>query len=108
MTQDMLYAVEGAECSLLESAHPCAGQASLFTMSADNAMVQFISRGAPRIMESQVTQLIDACASPFACLSALRWTRLLGFLVALGGVVLPSMTVHSISLLLKANVRPSS
>jgi hypothetical protein len=31
-----------------------AGQASLFALSADNAMVQFMSRGAPRILENQV------------------------------------------------------
>lgn len=31
-----------------------AGQASLFALSSENAMVQFMSRGAPRIMENQV------------------------------------------------------
>ena len=41
-------------CASPEDAFVHAGQASLFTMSADNAMVQFISRGAPRILESQV------------------------------------------------------
>ena len=47
---------------LLKDVHVCAGQASLFTMSADNAMVQFISRGAPRILESQVPLPTEACA----------------------------------------------
>ena len=31
-----------------------AGKASLFTLGSNNAMVQLVSRGGPRIMESQV------------------------------------------------------
>ncbi len=50
----------------------CAGQASLFTMSADNAMVQFISRGAPRILESQVLLPSEACARASASTPALQ------------------------------------
>lgn len=56
---------------LLEEVYVCAGQASLFTMSADNAMVQFISRGAPRILESQVLLHAEACARPSASMPAL-------------------------------------
>ena len=29
------------------------GQSSLFTLSADNAMVQLLNRGGPRVLESQ-------------------------------------------------------
>ena len=32
----------------------CAGQASLFSLSSDNAVIQMFSKGGPRIMESQV------------------------------------------------------
>ena len=52
------------DCGLLEYIHTCAGQASLFTMSADNAMVQFISRGAPRILESQVALPTETWTTP--------------------------------------------
>ena len=39
-----------------------AGQASLFALSSENAMVQFMSRGAPRILENQVLFLLGgAC-----------------------------------------------
>jgi hypothetical protein len=33
----------------------CAGHASLFALSSENAMVQFMSRGAPRVLENQVS-----------------------------------------------------
>jgi len=32
---------------------PATGQSSLFTLSADNAMVQLLNRGGPRVLESQ-------------------------------------------------------
>lgn len=36
-----------------------AGQSSLFSFGADNAVVQLVSRGAPRVLESQVCLLGD-------------------------------------------------
>lgn len=36
----------------------CAGKASLFTFSSNNAMVQLVSRGGPRILQNQVNQQV--------------------------------------------------
>lgn len=51
------------------------GHASLFSLSADNAMLQLVSRSAPRVLESQVGTLASSpslpasstCASVFPC-----------------------------------------
>ena len=46
-----------------------AGQASLFALSAENAMVQFMSRGAPRLMENMVHNLLSCDSCCLHCLS---------------------------------------
>lgn len=45
----------------------CAGKASLFTLSSSNAVVQLVSRGGPRILQSQVSLTMLPSAPVYPC-----------------------------------------
>ena len=56
--------MQGRPCIDLSGA--CAGQASLFSLSYDNAVYQMLSKGGPRILENQARAL-HLCLHPMLC-----------------------------------------